>query len=239
MMRTRICGTLLFLAGCTVGQAAKLSPAEQTAAVNAVREYALSYPKRLPNDMCTLATSHTTRPANAINDPSIERTVTEEQLSFVDGKPTGDPQAGMVQRQVEGLLDVIFEPATAADLRWNRAATLNGHQVDVLAFHIPQTGGYFLTGHRGVVRVPFEGLVFADAQTHAVLRIQMKCTMIPESSIIRNFDLTLDYNAAQLAGREVILPSHFVMNYVDVAADRQVLDDGRYSAWRQSDGNKQ
>jgi len=238
MMRTTICGTLVLLAGCTAGQAAKLSPAEQTAAINAVREYALRYAK-LPNHMCTLATSHTTRPANAINDPSIERTVLEEKLSFVDGKPAGDRQAGMVQRPVEGLLDVIFEPATAADLRWNRAATLNGHQVDVLAFHIPQTGGYFLTGPRGSVRVPFEGFVYADAQTRAVLRIQMKCTMVPENFTIRNLDLTLDYNAAQLAGQELVLPSHFVLNYVDTAADRQVVDDGRYSAWRQSDGDKQ
>ena len=71
------------------------------------------------------------------------------------------------------LLDVIFEPATGADLRWDRAATLNRRRVDVIAFRVPQPSGYVLTESRRTIQVPFEGFVFADAQTHTVLRIQM------------------------------------------------------------------
>ena len=86
--------------------------------------------------------------------------------------------------------------------------------------------------------VPFEGFVYADSQTHAVLRIQMKCTMVPDGSPCHNIDLTLDYKAGQLGGRELILPSRLVLHYIHNTEDRQVIDDGRYAGCRASGGDK-
>jgi hypothetical protein len=242
---TRISRALLFM-GCAL----TLTAAERTVAIDAVREYALNYTKRLPNYTCTLTTRQTTRPANAINDPSIQVTVTEEELSFVDnkeirritridGRPVsqqGDDQpAGMSRGEFGNLLDIIFEPATGADVRWNRAATLNSRKVDVLAFHVPQARGYLFkrSGGRGDIRVPFEGFVYADAQTHEVLRIQMKCTMIPDNSEIRAFELTLDYRSTQVAGHEFVMPFNFALHYMNSVEDRQHTNEGRYSACRQ------
>jgi hypothetical protein len=233
-----------------MGFALTLTAAERTATIDAVREYALNYTKRLPNYMCMLTTQQTSRTPNAANDPSIQVTVTEEELSFVDskeirritridGKPVSrqadDQLAGMSRGEFGNLLDVIFEPATGADVRWSRAATLNSRKVDVLAFRVPQARGYLFKkpGGRGDVRVPFEGFVYADAETHEVLRIQMKCTMIPDNSEIQTFELTLDYKGTKVAGHEFVLPSKFTAHFMNSAEDRQHINEGRYSACRQ------
>jgi hypothetical protein len=54
---------------------------------------------------------------------------------------------------------------------------------------------------------------------------------------MQNFGLTLDYKAVQVAGREIILPSHFELHYRDSTDDRQHSDDGQYSAYHQFSAN--
>ena len=136
----------------------------------------------------------------------------------------------MSRGEFGNLLDIIFEPATGAGIRWDRAATLNRRRVDVLAFHVPQSSGYILTGFGRKLEVPFEGFVYADAQTHAVLRIRMKCVMIPYDSEYQSVDLTMDYKAARVAGQEFILPSHFVLHYRTPAL--QQANSGDYTNYR-------
>jgi hypothetical protein len=233
-------------------QPGKLSPGEQSAVIQAVREYALSYTKTLPNYTCALATREVAYPTNAGNKIDPVLTKIEEQLSFVNGKEIrkiaridgrpASPEAGAQLRETtEGefgaLLDVIFETATRAELVWDRGATLDKRKVDVIAFRVPQARGYVLNGSRGSVRVPFEGFIYADSQTHAVMRLQMKCVMIPPEFEMQLFSLTLDYKAAHVAGHEALLPSHFVVNYRDFSDDRQHTDDGQYSDYHEFSAN--
>jgi hypothetical protein len=253
--RTTISYVLLFVTGCAFGQTGNskgaLSPAEPMAAIAAVRDYALSYTKSLPNYTCTQTTQQTIRPA-ALNPGlgrSVRTKVIEEQLSFVDskeirriaridGRPASrqdtDRLVGMSQGEFGNLLDIIFEPSTGASLRWGRMATLDRRRVYVIDFRVPQSSGYVLTEPKRRIQVPFEGLVYADAQTHAVLRIQMKCVMIPFDSRYQALDLTLDYKAARVAGRDFILPSHFALNFrtdeVIVANSGDYTNYRRFSA---------
>lgn len=249
MSRTTISCALLFITGCAFGQTGNskgaLSPAEQTAAIAAVRDYALSYTKSLPNYTCKQTTRQTTQPPGLF----VRATDIEEQLSFVDNKEIRrliridghqvlpqdqDRLAGMSQGEFGNLLDIIFEPATGTDLRWDRKAALDRRGVDVIAFRVPQSSGYVLTEPKRKIQVPFEGFVYADAQTRAVLRIQLKCVMIPSDSAYQALDLTLDYKPARVAGREFILPSHFVLNYrtdgAVVASSADYTNYRRFSA---------
>lgn len=251
MERTTTICTLILVAGYALGQTGKsngaLNPAERTATIEAIRGYALSYEKSLPNYTCTQKTSQISRPPNAVNNPSIQTTNNEEQVSYVDRQeirkivrvdghpiaPDATPnRRGMSQGEFAYLLNIIFEPATGADLRWDRADKLDGRLVDVIAFQVPQSRGYLLKQSRSQLKVPFEGLVYADVQTHAVLRIQMKCTMIPANSDIKTLELTLEYKAVQVAGQEFILPSHFVLRYLDFTEDRQHINEGKFSDYR-------
>lgn len=235
MTRTTVLCALLCIAG---GLNAAPSAAEQAAAISAVREYALNYTKSLSDYKGALTIHHSTRPPNAVNDPSIQTAVIDEQLTFLDGREIADPPMGTLLRQTGDVLRIIFDPGSPADLRWSRAANLNGHKVDILSFRVPQSNGYIISESGRGMLTAFEGTVHADVQTHAVLRVQMKCTMVPDSSPYQNIALTLDYKAAPPGGREVVLPSHMVLNYVDTREDRQVIDDGRYAGWRLSGGDK-
>lgn len=238
---TVFCALILSAAaGHAVAADGAPSPQEQAAAVQAIREYALKYSKILPNFTCTLTTQHVTKALGYFN---VQSAVIVEQLGLLDGrelrrivKVDGD-QADSIRRPLSqgefgNLLLNIFDPANGSDLKWSRAATVAGHKVDVLAYHVPQASGYVLTQTIGELRVPYEGFVYADRQTHEVLRIEAKCT-VPDNAEFRFVELKLDYAPAKVAGRTYILPSHFVLEYVNKVADRQNNNDGRFSAYHE------
>src|SRR5689334_11078171 len=83
MKRVTILFTFLWLAGTIFGQTGNsrrtLTPAEQAAVIEKVREHALSYTKQLPNYICTQRTLQVVR-------RSMD--VIEEQISFVDNRET-------------------------------------------------------------------------------------------------------------------------------------------------------
>lgn len=172
-----------------------------------------------------------TGPAALVGGPlgiPLRVDVIEEQLSFVNHREVrtitkiNDAQPSAAQRAQTGsfsrgefgnLLDTILNPQNGADVRWARAAKLDGRRVYVFQYRVPQSHGYALLGSSGRFIVPFEGLVFADSRTGAVLRIEMKCIGIPAESEYRALSLTLDYRPAKVAGGEYLLPSRFNMHY--------------------------
>jgi hypothetical protein len=233
-------GTAAFIAvsclACAAGQAAPPGAAptvaQRTAAIDTVRQYARTYTASLPDYTCTQSTRQTiTQPVFLAGGPPgfpLRVDQIEEQLSFVnhrevrtvtkinEDRPSaaGRAKIGTVSRGEFGnLLDIIFDPKTGADIRWGRAAMLNGQRVNVFAYRVPQAHGYTLIESKGRITVPFEGLVYADFQTGAVLRIEMKCNGIPRKSEYKALNLTLDYKPAKVAGREYLLPSRFNMRY--------------------------
>jgi hypothetical protein len=250
MLRILSSYALILTAGSALGQTriAKGTPAERAAVIDAVRDYVLSYTKSLPNYTCVLTTKKVARPPNAGNVTLPTLSEIEEQLTFaggkeirrimrIDGRPASEESGirpkGLSYGEFGNVLDAIFEPATGADIRWDRAATLDNRKVDVFAYRVPQASGYVLMGAKGSLKVPFEGFIYADTQTHAVLRMQVRCAMIPDSFPLQSVELTLDYKATQVAGREFILPSHLALHYLDHDDDRDHTNDARYSDYHQ------
>jgi hypothetical protein len=209
---------LAAFAGHALAQAP--SKAEQAAALDAIREYALSYTRGLPNYTCTQTTRQNVQ-RETFGRVQSTTTVIEEQLSFVDNRemrkvakingypasPEGPDQLlGALSRGEFGnFLDIVFEPDTDAKLEWNRLATLNRRKVYVFAFRVPQSKGYTLTESRRRIQVPFEGFVYADFET-------------------------LDYKPAKVAGREFILPAHYFLHFQMVKGF--VTNDAEYTAYR-------
>jgi hypothetical protein len=153
---------------------------------------------------------------------AIEEQVTYagHKESYVVTKLNGKAVDGIAHDQVGGLvssgefgslLKNTFDPNAGAEFRWERSATRDGRTVYVFAFHVPEARGYGLAESRRTIRVPYKGLVYADAQTGAVVRIEMECE-IPGDSEYKKLDLTLDYKPAMVAGREFILPFHFYLH---------------------------
>ncbi len=232
LRRTRSASAAFMAFSCMAAIAAGQTLEQKAAALDTVREYARTYTASLPNYTCTQSTRQIiTRPVFLAGGPPgspLRMDLIEEQLSFVNHREVrtvtkineGPPsearraQIGTVSRGEFGnLLETIFDPKTGADIRWDRAATLDGRRVNVFAYRVPQSHGYTLIESKGRITVPFEGLVYADSQTGAVVRIEMKCTGIPARSEYKTLNLALDYKAAKVAGKEYLLPSRFNMRY--------------------------
>ena len=123
----------------------------------------------------------------------------------------GTPSRG----EFGAILEVIFDPQTSANLKWERPTALERRPVYVFSYRVPQSKGYTLTETKQRIQVPYQGLVYAEAETLTVVRIEMKITPqdIPKGSAYVNAALTLDYKPAQVAGKEFVLPAHFSLHY--------------------------
>ena len=237
---------LIPLAGSAVGR--KLTADEQAAALTRVREYARSYTANLPNYTCIQATRQSMigPGARASGPPglSLRAAEIEEQISFVNRREIrtvtkingSPPSAGgrapvtVSQGEFGNLLDTIFDPKSGAEIHWDREAKLDDRQVYVFAYRVPQSSGYTLMESNGQTKVPFEGFVYADRRTGAVVRIEMKCTQLPAKSEYRALALTLDYKPAKIEDQEYLLPYGFTMQFGMNATG--VLVSAQYKSYR-------
>jgi hypothetical protein len=174
----------------------------------------------------------------------------EEQVSYVEGRElhkimnvngraVKEWESGSVGMYSSGefalLLSVMFRPETKTEFHFDKTAKIDGQPMVVFAFSVPQLpNGYVIKeGERGVI-VPYKGSVWANAATHAVMRIQMNCTNIPSVSQYRSVGITLDYKPTKVAGQEYILPSRYTMNLgrndADVTIESAYKDYKRFGA---------
>lgn len=216
----------LTLAGLVFAQAPPA--AEQASIIEAVRAYAVNYSAALPNYTCTQTTQRTITQATFGPHP-LSQDSFEEQLSVVDHRENhkltkingaavkaGHTELGGPASRGEfaTLLEVIFDPETKSEIKWERAGKHDGHPVNILSFRVPKSPrGYLLEGSKKTVQVPYQGLVYADSETNAVLWLEMKCFDIPASSPYDSMSLTLDYKSVPVAGQSYVLPSHYTLRY--------------------------
>jgi hypothetical protein len=236
MKRSTIAIALVYWAAMAFAQTSSpkrrpSTPAEQAAVIEKVREHALNYTKQLPNYICTQRTRQLIQQPETSGRLCGGLDLIEEQISFVDNREThtvmtlnGHPVAADSSDQRRGtpsrgefgtILEAIFDPETTANLEWKRQASLDHRAIYVLNYRVPQLKGYTLTESKRTIQVPYQGFVYADAETLGVVRIEMKVLVadIPKDSEYVNVGLTLDYNPEPVAGQEHILPSHYLLNY--------------------------
>jgi hypothetical protein len=216
MMRKYV--ALLFLGPFT------LAGGQKSTTLEAVRAYALSYYRDLPDYTCVQETDRT-----LTRGGSESHSVIEEELSFVGGKETykvtrvnGSRAANITHEQLGGttstgeygsLLHHIFDPDTGAGFQPAASTKLQGRTMNVFTFNVPQAKGYLIYDdelERDLL-LAYQGSVYADAETNAVMRIMMKCVDFPSGTRLTAAELTLDYKPAQLSNQKFILPSHFTL----------------------------
>lgn len=61
--------------------------------------------------------------------------------------------------------------------------------MSVYAFYAAMPEGYLLADSNGSVRVPFKGLLYTDAATSALVRVEIQCVDIPRSSEYADADV--------------------------------------------------
>jgi hypothetical protein len=84
----------------------------------------------------------------------------------------------------------------------------------VFSFSVPKSAGYSMyhgESKREYISA-YKGLVYADHDTKAVMRITMECVGIPPDYPIHTVAITLDYNPTKVGDQEYVLPFHFELN---------------------------
>ncbi len=225
--------------------------AERAQALEAIRVYALNFIEGLPDFTCiqmthwALTTSLVMDRSGFALSPTGSRSGDVQiQLAFVgrrelskivmvNGKPAatarGSELPAMQSRGEFGaLLARIFaqnaDPKSAAVFRWARIAQLNGRRMYVFAYRVPKESGYGLQESGRTTTVPFKGLIYADFETKAVMRIELECTDIPASAGYRSVRLSVNYKPARVAEQEFVLPSSFEEATVRTEGDNQTAE---------------
>jgi hypothetical protein len=160
--------------------------------------------------------------------PQRQVDVFEAQIGVSNGRETqklvkinGQPAATVDAKALPGsfsngefndLLISILDPQTQAQFQWDRWTTRSGRRMYVFSFRVPQSKGYVLKDAKGDTTVAYKGLLFADFETKAVMRIEMQCVDIPAKSGYEALSLKLNYERTDVAGQQFVLPSDFELN---------------------------
>jgi len=208
------------------------SAAEQASVLAEVKDYALNYTKNLPNYICVQTTKRHIQPT----DPKYRAVGDEiqELLGFADGKESYKVQmingatvnlkkheelGGVVTSGEFGsMLQGIFDPLLETEFKFERWGTWDGRRMYVYSFKVPKEHGYSM--YHGESKreytSAYEGLVFADAETKAVIRIKMDCVGIPADYPIKEVGLTLEYRTTKISENAYVLPYHFELDSKEV-----------------------
>jgi hypothetical protein len=197
------------------------SEAEQRSLIASLREYALNYDKRLPDFLCTQVTRRFYDPSGLEYWVAAD-TVTaklsyfqhkeEKKVLFVNNqyKDIDWEKLGGASSTGEfgDMLREVFEPDTDATFQWVRWATLRGRRNHVIRYQVPQSRSKWALVYEKsmTVRPGYTGLIYADAQTGMITRLNLEALDIPSSFPIQVAKNQLDYDFIDISGSTFLLP---------------------------------
>lgn len=129
-----------------------------------------------------------------------------------------------------GFLAALVDPRADVGLRWVRAGRANSRAVSVYAFQAAPAQGFPLAEATGSVRVPFKGLLYADAATGALAWVEMQCIGIPPESAYIGAEVTVNFGSFDVAGRQFVLPARSRVRFRMKQGD--TTNEAEYSAYR-------
>ena len=198
------------------------SAAEQKRVLAQVREYAINYTNRLPDFMCTQVTRRFIDPSGL--EFWRAQDVITTHLSYFEKKEDykiillnnhvvnvaydSEALGGAISSGEFGsMMRELFEPATEADFRWERWGKLRGRLAHVFAYRVAQPRSKWQVRYQRVHEVTpgYHGLVFADKETNAVLRITLEADLPADFPLQQAADV-LDYDYAEISGQKYMLP---------------------------------
>jgi hypothetical protein len=199
------------------------SSIEQKAILDEIRERAVNYTENLPNFICVQITRrHIDRSGT---ETWVLADTIQEELTFFDHKESykvamingrsvtnvdhfalgGATSAG----EFGTMLKEIFDSASHADFEWERWATLRGKRMYVFSFKIQQEYSKYSILHgpsKREIISGYHGLIYADRDTKAVMRLKVDCDTIPVDFPIQNVGLDLNYDHIKIGEQEFLLP---------------------------------
>jgi len=208
------------------------SSIEQAKILDDVREYVANYDNNLPDFVCTEVEHRQVAPrpgtrygGQAGSDPSYTEvdTVTNRLSYFehkdtkttilVNNRPTASSYENLNGSTSNGdfgtMLHDLFSYRAQARFEWARWATLRGRLTMVFSFRVLQPNSSFSIGVKDIKReivAGYTGELFVDKETHKITRLLEVAQDIPADFPIHHAQERLDYDYADIGGRQYLLP---------------------------------
>lgn len=140
----------------------------------------------------------------------------EHKLISINDRPTDLKYEGLTggtgAGEFGGTLQNIFQTAAQTAFRWESWKTVRRHRRAVYAYQVDVTHSHYMvvTGAPGATRqaiVGFHGNLEIDRETGEVLHFTYLAE-IPKELNLDQADTTVDYDLADVGGRDYLLPVH-------------------------------
>jgi hypothetical protein len=196
---------------------------EQQAMLARITQNALHSQDELPDFICTQRTKRS-EDASGKGKRFKQRDILEVEFTFIgrhpkwnllklDGKPTrlsyNRIRSGFLSDAILeffSLPDSIFGDEIQPHFVWNRWETLNGRRTGVFSFRVPSSASQLaLTNEWQANVVGFHGLMYADASSETVTRIEVQLDL-PRDGPARECSIDVDYGMVTIADRQFLLP---------------------------------
>ena len=205
------------------------SDEEQERIIEAARENALSYTDRLPDFVCLQLTRRYVDPSGLEMD-WLKQDEIKTRVSYVENKENYEVLSvnnrvvnnrGMFELgganstgEFGSMLAEMFEPNTGTRFRWARHSLLRRRPVYVFHYDVLRRRSRWRIrfDNSEEIVTAYQGLVYVDKESEQVLRIAMSATGIPADFPIQEARSRLDYDFAEISGREFLLPLKAQMN---------------------------
>jgi hypothetical protein len=210
----------LFLAGAAATASAF---AQQDDRVLKIVEAARDFDQRLPNFICKQTTQRYA--GKTANGPWKRIDWHEEELTYferkekyrvmtINGKASNRthdrlPGGFRANSLFGGVLSRIFRAETKTDFEWTGSTAIEaGHTANVVRYRVRKENSKWTADSNGKSYLrPYHGSIWADAETHAVLRIDATPEPEPgDPSWLGAIHLDIRYGSARVGGVEQFLP---------------------------------
>ncbi len=194
--------------------------AEQQAILSRIREGAISYADRLQDFTCI---EITVRSAGGLGAHTHWKRLEQQELELtyvahreglkllkVNGKPA---TAGKIKKgayfspggEFGSYFRKVFDPKAQAEFDWDHEEALLGRRTCVFRYRVPRsTSTWSVTANADEIVMGHHGVVHADRQTGAVMRLQLE-TEISDGKPV-GIQADVHYGLVEIAGQEFLLP---------------------------------
>ena len=203
--------------------------AQSDPTLSAIREYARNYVETLPNYTAIQAIKSKAKFTRAPQlPPETQTDEVEEQIGYNEGREShkilkynGRKMADdapvrdmgfFSSGEFGGLLETLSRDDIGATFKAAKPEKFRGKTVDVYEFAVPaRPAGYVIREPGRQTAVAFAGRIYADAATHAVLRIQFHGVDFPVTLKYKLLEMDLEFAPAKVGGQEFILPARYTL----------------------------
>ncbi len=212
------------LAVCAAGQGSlpdvplPLTEPEQKTVVADIIAKAFDYEKNLP-DIAFTQLSHHSLDAKGFNQWKRLETIDEKvrivhrtaEYTMVsqNGKKVGGSEkrpANLVDvQQFTDILHDVFDPKVKAEFGWTGWDSVRGHRTHMVTFGLKKENSTFTVGKKGIT-AGLAGVLYADIDTNAILRIVIAATEVPLKYPIQGTTWDMNYDFVRVGDKIYLLP---------------------------------